>query len=872
MHRILLQIYVLTVFCIFPPIRSYGLDTTDLRDLPIISNVEQLLDTNSPTMNSPNGGWYIHSSSNHNNHSSISDDQPSYYSGIPGSIPGDLISDLYYNGIIPSDPYYNSNFSWLGSLYDGYNWTYTLQFYLNANMYTVPNTNLLLVIDGIKMVADITINNHYLGYTNDQFLRYTYEISNYLYTSPTVLNTLTVTFYPSKDPRNNENRFMAATGSWDWTLIVNTTTSTGATTFSKGIWKSIYLLSVLPNYPVITYVVPHTYYTSNNYPLVPLNDNTHDGFDIKIRNHFYVPSTITTMNITGLLTVTGNWSSTDNNNTVTVPITLFPGIDNNVTVWLHASTGTQLWWPNELGEQNMYNVTVIFTPTPSSATYNASSLLSASLSTSRLIGFRVFTLVTGNDTDPSTLVNENGSGFFTMRYKVNGANLWSRGANQIPMEQMEGRHNGTAMRRMVQSAAEGHFNTFRLWGGGEYPREIWYNACDKYGILIYHDFMYAQQGHSPQATSLQYNELVHNIRRISHHPSVVMFDGCNECGGGGIYTTFVIATLMQEDVSRVPWPSCPSSGWHSGVNRLWSLPNGQPFESKKVPTNAIIGKAHSLHPQDTVNTSMDPYAVDTFTVTNSSCTYISNIDFSNGVVWTNTPANAPSDCCSTCIANPDQCYVGTYYQGKCWWKNETMTQKISFFSGTVACIPPGHTIPPLPPPSYPIETHGPYIEGNGWETCDCTEMSYKIDCTLRNFSSIIPPSLGDNVPTGTMYNGTFASEFGANVLQSFESFSGQLSTDQYGIHSPAFFQRNWPVDNFITTYSGNLIDRNTVGNATVFQSQIYSEFLAQCLQMKSNIANRRSTNSFGTIVWQYNEVSRIDRRKEEKEKKQGRNR
>eukprot|EP00045_Choanoeca_perplexa_P019543 m.294450 g.294450 ORF g.294450 m.294450 type:complete len:501 (-) comp45076_c0_seq1:144-1646(-) len=92
---------------------------------------------------------------------------------------------------------------------------------------------------------------------------------------------------------------------------------------------------------------------------------------------------------------------------------------------------------------------------------------------------------------------------------------------------------------------------------------------------------YAAHGHPPTADATQDAELRHQIRRLSHHPSIVIWDGCNECKvvigtSTGIYATFVMTVVMSEDQSRVVWPSCPARGWASGVNRLTSLPNGSP--------------------------------------------------------------------------------------------------------------------------------------------------------------------------------------------------------------------------------------------------------------------------------------------------------
>lgn len=103
------------------------------------------------------------------------------------------------------------------------------------------------------------------------------------------------------------------------------------------------------------------------------------------------------------------------------------------------------------------------------------------------------------------------------------------------------------------------------------PTDAFYDACDELGILLYHDMMYAQQGHSPKNTTTQEAEIRHQVRacvrvhkeacclgaeavtlslppqvrRLSHHPSIAIWDACNECGGQGIYGAFVMATVSQ---------------------------------------------------------------------------------------------------------------------------------------------------------------------------------------------------------------------------------------------------------------------------------------------------------------------------------------
>ena len=96
------------------------------------------------------------------------------------------------------------------------------------------------------------------------------------------------------------------------------------------------------------------------------------------------------------------------------------------------------------------------------------------------------------------------------------------------MDELEGRYSAAAHREVVRSAAAASMNMLRVWGGGVYLPQAWYDTCDEMGILVFHDVMYAQQGHAPTADAAQAAELRHNVRRLSHHPSIVLFDGCNE--------------------------------------------------------------------------------------------------------------------------------------------------------------------------------------------------------------------------------------------------------------------------------------------------------------------------------------------------------
>jgi beta-mannosidase len=145
----------------------------------------------------------------------------------------------------------------------------------------------------------------------------------------------------------------------------------------------------------------------------------------------------------------------------------------------------------------------------------------------------------------------------------------------------------------------------RVWGGGVFLPEEFYSACDEAGIMVYHDMMciprtlhrmqlpiiscrYGQPWFggfigTPLNTPVQDAEIRYNIRRLSHHASIVLWNGGNEWQGSlDIFDSFVLRVVAEEDPSRPLWPISPSAGWASGVCALTGLPNGRPLKSNPI--------------------------------------------------------------------------------------------------------------------------------------------------------------------------------------------------------------------------------------------------------------------------------------------------
>jgi len=456
---------------------------------------------------------------------------------IDGNVPGDLITDLHRAGKV-GDPIYEENWLKDSDVWSGSDWTYSTQFTIKKTQNTKATW---LVFDGVKMGAFVFLNGKKVGEVSDQFLRYEFPVSTMLEAT----NKLSLVF-PKNNTPDCEGRYMACTGGWDWAPYSNTLDQHGSHTLSKGIWKSVYLVQIAD--AAITNIVPQIKYLGD-YPTEPLTDS-HEGFTVNTRLYLFVPE-----DVTGSLEITSSWGGHLNK-----PVSLKAGatyLDFSVP-----AMGVKLWWPAGSGGQTLYHMTATVTGPKSK------------VSITRRIGFRVFALVTANDTVPGDLKGKDGSGTDTMRFRVNGANIFARGANMIPMEEFEGRANDAAFIRLVQSAKDGNMNILRVWGGGIFLYNAFYDACDELGILLYHDMMYAQNGHAPTNSTKQANEIAHQVKRLSHHPSIIIWDACNECNGGGLYASFVTAQVIKVDQSRPVWPSSPSGGWNAGVERLYGLPDG----------------------------------------------------------------------------------------------------------------------------------------------------------------------------------------------------------------------------------------------------------------------------------------------------------
>lgn len=219
----------------------------------------------------------------------------------------------------------------------------------------------------------------------------------------------------------------------------------------------------------------------------------------------------------------------------------------------------ELWWPNGLGEQNVYTLTVYLKDK------SGSLLASHSLD----IGLRTLTVKREKD--------EWGESFTCM---VNGVPFFARGADWIPEDVCLTRPTAADTERLLHDAALSNFNCLRVWGGGVYPSNEFFGLCDRYGLIVWQDLMFAcaiYDVNNPVFMNEISEEIADNLERIRHHASLALICGNNEMEWGFEewdfphtpenrteylkQYQFIIPELVKKHApDTFYWPASPSSG------------------------------------------------------------------------------------------------------------------------------------------------------------------------------------------------------------------------------------------------------------------------------------------------------------------------
>lgn len=467
-------------------------------------------------------------------------------------VPGCVHLDLMRAGAI-EDPFVGDNeyrCAWVHET----DWEYSRSFEADADL--AGADRVYLECDGLDTIADLTLNGHILGRVDNMYIRQRFDVTDKL--TPTE-NTLRIKFASpvnyvkplvEKEPLMSPGdsipgsiytRKSPCQWGWDWGPKIPT----------SGIWRSIRLAA---------------------YKIGRIDD-------VHIRQSHRHSGQVT-------LSVEVNVEKFRRTACgATVTLTHPDGKVEAQVIKSISSTGKcsfviakpKLWWPNGYGDQPLYNIeTVLKSNTP----LGGDMLSPPEDALTRRIGLRTISIDQSKD--------KHGKAF---AFVVNGVPIFAKGANWIPADQFPCRISDDHYRHLVWSAARANMNMLRVWGGGIYEDERFYDLCDEYGILIWQDFMYSC-AHYPVDKGYLENcrkDAEYNVIRLRNRACLALWCGNNEmewflCMGVGgdknehwrkmyakIFHDLLPSVCSKLDPDTHYWPSSPSNG----MQKPFHDPNGE---------------------------------------------------------------------------------------------------------------------------------------------------------------------------------------------------------------------------------------------------------------------------------------------------------
>lgn len=395
-------------------------------------------------------------------------------------VPGTVHTDLLNNKII-EDPFYSDNekkLNWIEQC----DWMYKTEF----NFDKKTSSKYDLVFEGLDTIAEIFLNNKLILSAENMFIKHTVDISKLLRNGK---NSLKIIFYsPVNYAMQKEAKYgkldVALNSSrvyirkaqysfgWDWGPIFPT----------SGIWKNIFI-EEKSNIKIINTTF-QTIENKNNIAVVRI------GFEFD-----KVPLIKNTVIV----------ELSDAKQIVRKKINQLKLNYNFVDLEI---PNPELWWPNGEGKQNLYLLKIQL--------LNKSNEIIDE--TNRKVGIRIVEL----------LLNENGTNVF--KFKINDKVVFAKGVNWIPADSFLPRISETKYFNLLSSAKEANMNIVRVWGGGIYENDIFYEICDELGLMVWQDFMFACAAYPEHRDFIKSvkNEIKQNIFRLQHHPSIIIWCGNNE--------------------------------------------------------------------------------------------------------------------------------------------------------------------------------------------------------------------------------------------------------------------------------------------------------------------------------------------------------
>ena len=470
---------------------------------------------------------------------------------LPAQVPGDHYSDLLRAGKIP-DPYYRDNntaVQWAAKT----GWSYQRTFEATPEQLAMEHVE--LVCHGLDTWGTVTLNGTVLGTTNNMFRTWTFDARKALKPGS---NDLQIQFQPLPDPDGiyawteayakahpgvqTDKAHWRAWGwfrkapyqwGWDWCRTMMT----------MGIWKKIELRAY-------------------NVRLANLAIVQHHDEDGSVRLNLAAE-------LAGSLPAGSQVSARllEEGSPIKQPVA------GQAAALTMTVAKPKLWWPNGLGDRNLYTVEVQLRDAAGTV-----------LDTMRKrIGLRQFETVEGT------------RGGLPYVVKVNGQPFFAKGANWIPPDSLLARITPEVWRSYMQDAAACNFNFIRLWGGGFYEDDALFDACDELGIALMFEFKFANVGHPSFDPDFMANvkaELQDQILRVRHHPSIAIYSGNNEIKGFTGYTELfdqLVADQVHLLAPGAPWQSS-SGGAHAPDVHDWGIGHGKNPFSHYAGTHGFVAE------------------------------------------------------------------------------------------------------------------------------------------------------------------------------------------------------------------------------------------------------------------------------------------
>ena len=421
---------------------------------------------------------------------------------IPANVPGDITVDMLAAGKI-KDPHYALNHNEVCRKIVEQDFEYSTTFDFDKDV-DLETQQVYLTFKGVDLFSEIRLNGMLIGKTENMFREYKYDVSNLLKKKENLLQVKMISTVKEMEKIDCKDYFGTfntprvllrkeqCAFSWDWAADIP----------GYGLWEEVFLS--VENKDRIEDVCYRAGANKKVAFLVEFNYCYRSFFDYD-----------------------GNWVEVVNPYDDELRITLSgkPGggfVDEMVkSVKVRAKKqvltfdcpNAELWWPCGYGEQPLYAYKV--------------ELLREGKVVSCKDGYLAYRSV---ELEEEPLLDE----MVGYQLKINGKNVFLKGSKWVPIDCFTGAIDPEKYVRLLEQAKRANFNVLRIWGGGIYEKDVFYETCDKLGIMVWQDFMFACSDIPEDEADWVKNtveECEYQIKRLRNYPSIVYWCGGNEKTG-----------------------------------------------------------------------------------------------------------------------------------------------------------------------------------------------------------------------------------------------------------------------------------------------------------------------------------------------------